>query len=306
MPFPLSTMHDTTHPLPRGITLMEVLISLGILSVGLLSILSLIPAGRSQAVKATVYDQATATANNAIADIVSRGFLDPSRFVLSARTKIDFLGDAASVPVGGSFTSMLSQTAATIPINSSTIPFAIQAASDDRAYTTTRADDPPQPTLVSGIPLAENKFTWLATIQDPSGAALSSTDPGTYALLSVVVFHRRSLTADGGRTYSITTPANVNGTTLTITGGSAATDDGEYLRSGAVVMIDNNGIYSWRRVLMAALQKNANLTLAVADITVDGPGITPGATVSIYAYKGAVGLAERIVRLEGDSPWSLP
>ena len=300
-------MRHTAHPLPRGITLMEVLISLGILSVGLLSILSLIPAGRSQAVKATVYDQATATANNALADIVSRGFLDPSRFVLSARTKIDFLGDAATVPIGGSFTSMTSQTAATIPINSSTVPFAIQAAADDRAYTTAGADDPPQPTLVSGIPLAENKFTWLATVQDPSGAALSSTNPGTYSLLSVVVFHRRSLAADGGRTYSIATPAsNVNGTTLTITGGSSATDDGEYLRGGAVVMIDNNGTYSWRRVLMAALQKNANLTLAVADITVDGPGITPGATVSIYAYKGAVGLAERIVRLEGDSPWSLP
>ena len=93
---------------------------------------------------------------------------------------------------------------------------------------------------------------------------------------------------------------------LGATAGSTATDDGEYLRSGAVVMIDNNGIYSWRRVLMAALQKNANLTLAVGDITVDGPGITPGATVSIYAYKGAVGLTERIVRLEGDSPWSLP
>lgn len=300
-------MRHTAHPLPRGITLMEVLISLGILSVGLLSILSLIPAGRSQAVKATVYDQATATADNALADIVSRGFLDPSRFVLSARTKIDFLGEAAAVPIGGSFTSMTSQTAATVPINSSTVPFAIQAAGDDRAYTTTGADDPPQPTLVAGLPIAENKFTWLATIQDPSGAALSSTNPGTYAMLSVIVFHRRSLTADGVRTYSITTPASdVNGTTLTITSAAAATDDAEFLRSGAVVMIDNNGTYSWRRVLMAALQKNANLTLAAADITVDGPGITPGAAVSIYAYKGAVGLAERIVRLEGDSPWSLP
>jgi type II secretory pathway pseudopilin PulG len=300
-------MRHTDHPLPRGITLMEVLISLGILSVGLLSILSLIPAGRSQAVKATVYDQATATANNALADIVSRGFLDPSRFVLSPRTKIDFLGDAAGVPIQGSFTSITSQTAAKIPINSPTVPFAIHAAGDDRAYTTTGADDPPQPTLVDGIPLAENKFTWLATIQDSAGGPLSSTNPGTYALLSVVVFHRRSLTADGGRAYSITTPAsNVNGTTLTITSATASTDDGEYLRSGAVVMIDNNGIYSWRRVLMAALQKTANLTLAVAEVTVDGPGITPGATVSIYAYKGAVELAERIVRLEGDSPWSLP
>ena len=300
-------MRHTAHPLPRGITLMEVLISLGILSVGLLSILSLVPAGRSQAVKATVYDQATFTANNALAAIVARGFLDPSRFVVSGRAKIDFLGDATGVAMSGAFTSLTSRTAATIPISSTAVPFAINGAGDDLAYTTNGADDPPQPKLVSGIPLAENKFTWLATIQDPSGAALSSTNPGTYALLSVVVFHRRSLTADGGRTYSIATPAsNVNGTTLTITSAAAATDDPEFLRSGAVVMIDNGGTYSWRRILMASLRKNNDLTLAGADITVDGPGITPAASVSIYAYKGAVGLVERVVRLEGDSPWSLP
>jgi type II secretory pathway pseudopilin PulG len=286
---------------------MEVLISLGILSVGLLSILSLIPAGRSQAVKATAYDHATFTANNALADIVSRGFLDPSRFVVSGRAKIDFLGDAAGIAMSGSFTSLTSRTTATIPISLTAVAFAINGAGDDLAYTTNGADDPPQPTLVSGIAIAENKFSWLATIQDPSGAALSSTNPGTYALLSVVVFHRRSLTADGGRAYSIATPAsNVNGTTLTITSAAAATDDAEFLRSGAVVMIDNGGTYSWRRVLMASLRKNNDLTLAVADITVDGPGITPAAAVSIYAYKGAVGLAERVVRLEGDSPWSLP
>jgi type II secretory pathway pseudopilin PulG len=291
---------------------MEVLISMGILSVGLLSILSLIPAGRSQAVKATVYDQATFTANNALADIVSRGFLDPSRFRLTAsgtaRTRIDFLADfAGDGTIYGSFAPLRSLTTATIPFDSTAVPFAINGAGDDLAYTTNGADDPPQQTLVSGIPLAENKFTWLATIQDPSGAALSSTNPGTYALLSVVVFHRRSLTADGGRTYSIATPAsNVNGTTLTITSAAAATDDAEFLRSGAVVMIDNGGTYYWRRVLMAALRKNTNLSLAGADITVDGPGITPAASVSVYAYKGAVGLAERVVRLEGDSPWSLP
>jgi hypothetical protein len=259
-------------------------------------------------VKATVYDQTTASAGNALSDVVARGFLDPSRFALSGRTKFDFLGDAAGIAIGGSFTSGTSRTAATIPIGSTAVPFAINAAADDLAYTTASAgDDPPQPTFVSGIPLAENKFTWLATVQDPSGAALASTNPGTYALLSVVVFHRRSLAADGGRTYGIATPAStVNGTTLTITTGSSNTDDAEFLRSGAVVMIDNGGTYYWRRVLMAALQKNTNLTLARADITVDGPGIAPAASVSIYAYKGAVGLAERVVRLEGESPWSLP
>jgi hypothetical protein len=60
---------------PRGITLLEVLIAMGILTIGLVSVAALVPAGRSQAMKAAIYDRSSTLAANAVADLVSRGFL---------------------------------------------------------------------------------------------------------------------------------------------------------------------------------------------------------------------------------------
>jgi Tfp pilus assembly protein PilV len=68
-----------SRPTPhRGISLLEVLISMGILTVGLLSVLSLVPAGKSQAVKAVIYDRSSVMASNVAADLISRGLLRTS------------------------------------------------------------------------------------------------------------------------------------------------------------------------------------------------------------------------------------
>jgi Tfp pilus assembly protein PilV len=67
--------------LRRGISLLEVLISMGILTVGLLSVLSLVPAGKSQAVKAVIYDRSSVMASNVAADLISRGLLRTSAWV---------------------------------------------------------------------------------------------------------------------------------------------------------------------------------------------------------------------------------
>ena len=62
----------------RGITLLEVLISLGILSIGLASVVALIPAGGSQARKAQIEDRRGALGAAALNDIIARGMLNPS------------------------------------------------------------------------------------------------------------------------------------------------------------------------------------------------------------------------------------
>ena len=61
-----------------GITLLEVLISLGILSVGLASVVALVPAGGDQAKKALIDDRRGALAANAFADVINRRVLDPT------------------------------------------------------------------------------------------------------------------------------------------------------------------------------------------------------------------------------------
>lgn len=57
----------------RGISLLEVLIAIGILSVGLLSMLSLLPAGRSYLVKAELDDRTAAIVPNAISTMEALG-----------------------------------------------------------------------------------------------------------------------------------------------------------------------------------------------------------------------------------------
>ena len=60
-------------PARSGISLLEVLVSIGILSIGLLSMLSLLPAGRTYLVKAERDDRAAALVPNAIAEMHALG-----------------------------------------------------------------------------------------------------------------------------------------------------------------------------------------------------------------------------------------
>jgi prepilin-type N-terminal cleavage/methylation domain-containing protein len=62
-------------PSRRGITLLEVLIAMGILAIGLSSVVALVPAGRSQASRAVVLDRAASLAANVLADVATFGLL---------------------------------------------------------------------------------------------------------------------------------------------------------------------------------------------------------------------------------------
>ena len=63
---------------------------------------------------------------------------------------------------------------------------------------------------------------------------------------------------------------------------------------------DTHHSWEWRRVIFPALNDANNSAQLMFDSDVS-------ATVTtryIYAFKGAVGVAERLVRLEGTSPWT--
>ena len=66
-----------------GITLLEVLIAIGILSVGLASVFALIPAARHLSGKSLNYDRSAVLAENAINDFLTRGFHNPRTWVPS-------------------------------------------------------------------------------------------------------------------------------------------------------------------------------------------------------------------------------
>jgi len=82
----------------RGITLMEVLIAIGILAVGLTSVVALVPAGKAQASRGVTLDRAATMATNALADAVTAGF---TRFDSLTPISEDLNGDGVLQPGEG-------------------------------------------------------------------------------------------------------------------------------------------------------------------------------------------------------------
>lgn len=72
--------HTPHSALRTGITLTEVLISMGILTVGLLGVASVFPVGAFYTQKATIADNGSAIAQSVMNDLVAKGMLDPRQW----------------------------------------------------------------------------------------------------------------------------------------------------------------------------------------------------------------------------------
>ena len=87
---------------PDGVTLLEVLISMGVLTIGILGVAALFPVGNHLAMRGEVYDRADAAAAAALNDAVSQGLLDPERWVAHNNHPNPNLG-VFSIPFAASY-----------------------------------------------------------------------------------------------------------------------------------------------------------------------------------------------------------
>ena len=286
----------------RGITLLEVLISLGILSIGLASVVALIPAGGSQARKAQIEDRRGALGAAALNDIIARGMLNPSAWSTLPgspnlyRLVIDPLGN-------GTFPSAPGLTSVTIAnvTDGSMAAGDVFRGQDDLVYDATQSeDDPPVPMFIGNAKrTSEGNFTWLATLVP----ATTDTSP-QYFRLTVVEFHRRD-TASSFAVNAFVVPSPSALPSLTASVSSSATlsrdDFRELLPVGTAVLVTSSApSWEWRRVVMAAPGSDDSST--EAELTFDRP-VAANAS-KVYAFKGSVGYAERVVSLERNSPWT--
>jgi hypothetical protein len=145
---------------------------------------------------------------------------------------------------------------------------------------------------------SEGNFTWLATLVP----ATTDSNP-QYFRLTVVEFHRRDTasTSSWNRfdVTSVTNPA------VSVTSSTSLRRDDfrELLPVGAAVLVTGNSpspSWEWRRVLMAAPGSDDSIT--AAELTFDRP-VAANAN-QVFAFKGSVGYAERVVSLERNSPWT--
>ena len=303
-----------SHDRRSGITLMEVLISIGILSIGLGSVVALIPAGGSQAKKTVIEDRRGAMGAGAIADVINYGMINPATWSTIPTAPYRVVID----PIGNS--SFPSATGLT-PINVSNITAGsnvanlVFSAADDLVYVddTTKADpttEPPVPKRTSDNArrLSEGGYSWLATLV-PTGTA----SPSQFYTLSVVEFYRRP---PPGNALSATVSGISGGqSTVTINLASLMLNSEDFRRlfptGGVLLFTDNATVHAWRRIQLAApivagdIVTDVNIALDRATPALPPASLAgPPATLTLYALEGTVGVIDRGVQLEGSTPWT--
>ena len=267
-----------------GITLMEVLISIGILAVGLSAVVALIPAGGSEAQRAIREDRKANIGLAAIEDAITRGVLSPNLWAPAQAAPYEVLVD----PIGGAaFAGLNLVTVDNLGANLLTADEVFRSQ-DDPSYTLefSGEDGPAEPLYYSGNVkrLSDGNYSWLATLV-PAG------NNQNY-LLSVVTFSKRAVSPPPNPLTS------VSGSTVQFawTGSLGSLQDA-FPRGSVVLLSDGSNIWEWRRVIFVTLAGgNAELMLA------SDAGVSAGD--DLFVFPGAVGIAERVVRLEEASPWS--
>ena len=321
-----------TTAVRRGISLLEVLISMGILTVGLLSVLALVPAGKSQAVKAVIYDRSSVMASNVAADLISRGLLRSTSWVTpQPSTPIAVFDPLYKGPTGvwppANSAITLKADAATTGASASAYPGAglsgqnatVQAvcdvlfrSEDDPLYTLDGVgpDDPPLPRWSAGSATApggrrtfEGLYSFLATLQSSAKTTPywdPAADPAKPATLTILAFQRRDPTT-GPIVFTRDANTATDGWLYTLSYDQKIKD---IVRPGTLVLwVDNLATPTavrWHRIVLAAEQKSGRVAFTCEGRDPDASA----AAACVLAFPGAAGGIEVPVRLEGTSAWN--
>ncbi|MBM3954782.1 MAG: hypothetical protein FJ309_09235 [Planctomycetes bacterium] len=189
-----------------GITILEVLIAIGILAIGLSSILALIPLGRSLLTKAIVADHSGVLLDNARATVVTSGLTHVDALAAAdggpcpaAPLVIDPLGQSrgtwparfglntAVLRAGG---TLADRTPDSARPRSWQVSALTGSSSDDVLMTTPDGDTPVTNRFVNGVRAAAGRFSWLAVLAKDTATPLV---PGELATLWIVVSRNRVL-----------------------------------------------------------------------------------------------------------------
>ena len=300
----------------RGITLMEVLISIGILAVGLSSVVALVPAGKSEAGKAVMLDRGANLAMNALDDAVTFGLTRPNSVGRPAAGVIIFdpLSYASGSCVWSTTSSRVtasgtmkpkgifaSGTDASMGTGTSAVALAspILQGRDDLIYTAGAGeDDPPLNAFPGGIRSFQGRTSCLLSIAPLDGVFA----PGSIAKLTAVVFHNRNL-ADAAEAVVSGTYNESTSPAGTILVNATALPEGRTLKDvvrpgTAVFGLTAGAIPAWYQISMASPDESAGLVY----VTFVGD-VEPQANSTLQIAVDSIGLAERIVTLEGSGPY---
>ena len=298
----------------RGITLLEVMIAIGILAIGLTSVMSLIPAGKSEASKAVVIDRAATIATNALADAVTYGLTRPDSIVVSGSGNVIVFD-----PVNTSFANAGAASLRTAGVLSSgthqqaniAILRLVTQGRDDVVYTPpTNDDDPPSnqftmaargPSNVAAPNLRafDGRITCLISLAKIDAASTAALTAGDQARLSVIVFHNRDVMTPSATTVSGTYDATSGTITIPLDQIPSGRTLKQTIRPGTIVYDSKKTSPAeqskrWSQVAMASI----NDTASTPTVYVTFVGTSP-AQGDVQIVLDTAGMAEKVVRLEG-------
>jgi hypothetical protein len=256
------------------------MISIGVLSIGLVSVAALIPAGKSQAGRAIVLDRAGIMAANALADAVNFGLLRPAALTASGTFVVD-LGTGLSGITSGTLRSQgIYSTASTASAPASFHRLFMQGRDDIVLTPPVTDDDLPTNLFIDGARAFEGRLTCMYVL---------TTD--TPSRLATVVFHNR----DPSATVLTGTMTSGRITTASLAGLGDRTAK-ELMKPGAVLYAAN-GLHQILAAAFDATGDSAFLTLST------GPAITTSGTITFQLLPDSVGLAETTYRPETSGPY---
>ena len=302
-----------------GLSLIEVLISIFIISVGLLGVASLIPLAYLQADRGAQAERAGQVGHAALREFSARGMGDPRLWVGAnldpTNTASPLYPDPATAAANGYCIDprgLLSQSWNNFPnggthqmprvnlrnsLSTGAAMAQVQAddifiAQDDLAFEV----DKDQNDLFSAITqqqfggnqkrMSNGQYSWMAT--------LVRQFSGERYTLSVVVFDTRQLNApESDYTLTFLVTPSIGGGEATI---PAAAPD---IRLGHWVMASDGTRFQWYRLIGASGLK----TGADRNVTLAGPDWTGAASAKVTILPGVIGVYERTIRLETSSMW---
>ena len=318
------------HAARKGITLMEVLISIGILAIGLTSVVSLVPAGQSQAARAVILDRAAAAVANGLHDAVTYGLTKPDSVAFDNGTGgpvwvIDPVVQRSGVLASTIFPNAVGawlkpsgvySQASSLPGTASwPVTQLIGQSRDDVVLKAgPGADDAPLNVVDgNGVRMFNGRMTCLFSVARADNQLTTSPGAGDVAKLTVVAFHNRDQVTPAAGFV----PAAFDGARLTILPADIPSGRTlkEIVRPGVVIydpnkILKTNQYQRWSQVLMGSVDSTDGTVYVTFSSPppgindADGDGAPDAGTLPVRILLDSVGMAEQMVVLEGPGPYS--
>jgi hypothetical protein len=285
----------------RGFSLMEVLISAFLLTIGVLALAAMIPLGRLAIAEAFKADYAGACGRAAMHDVKIRGMANPQYWSATNNTGCVVI-DPQGILNGmtGAFGGVPRVNLAYPNAAGSLVPYDLNMAnlvfnSHDDLKINTPTNKALGPSIVrdaTGAPVTEQNYSWLATVEPAPSEAALGPDQRNHFVVSVVVCYQRGFT----------TTDEISATLTPGTGGSATLGTPLPVKENDWVAVCGGGKCRWYRVVAAGTTPGAQSGGATF-LSLDGPDFPPGANLAVMIRTRVIGVYTTTVEVDRDPSW---